>query len=246
MTRLLFSLLILGLLASPSWAASTAHNTTIKRSSISKPKVQAHYSLIDGKPIHGQITQQSALPSISSCAPEAEIKPAPTVTQAQTMPITTTVLSSNSKNQTNKTAKFFKTFFNRNKSGVKERSWVTGINDRQAQQLALEIAEFIATQSNPETTTIILAKPVKKQWSNPLTPRLENALRQRGFAITQSRLQSSDAKVLRYETGDVGDTGVLLRLSFDGKEATRLFFTTHTQNLVSSYPFSIRLQGAPE
>jgi hypothetical protein len=231
-------------MASPCQAATPQHKTPNK--ALPKPKVQAHYSLIDGKAIQGQIThQQAKIPVTTSCSPDTTTiplklspKPEPTVSidkplpsKAQARPI-----------RHNKIATFFNAF-KANKSGIKEHSWVSGINDSQAQQLAIQITEFIATQSNPESTTLVLAKPVKKQWNNPLTPCLENALRQSGFAVTQSKLQNPDAKVLRYEIGVIGDTSVLLRLSFDGKEATRLFFTTDNQSLASSYPFSIRLQG---
>lgn len=246
MLRLFITLFILACIASPCWAVTNKAKAPVKRASIVKPKVQAHYSLIDGKPIHGQITQQSTLPSLSSCSPEAGNKPAPTLTPSPATPVASTVLSSNSNRPTKKYSRFFKTFFNPNRITPKEQSWVSGITEVQAGQLAEEIETFLETQTTPQNTTLLLAAPVKKQWNNPLTPKLESRLRQTGFAISQSLKQTPNAQILRYQVEHVGDTGVLLRLSFQGKEATRLFFTPDNRNLVSYYPFSIRLQGDPE
>jgi hypothetical protein len=123
-----------------------------------------------------------------------------------------------------------------------ERSWVSDLNASQAIPLAVNVAEFLARQFPPETTTLLLAIPHKQQLNNPFTPELEAQLRQTGFTLATTRAQAPQAQLVRYQIG-ILDEGVLVQLETPHHWISRYYPFTPTQALMATHPFSIRTLG---
>lgn len=123
-----------------------------------------------------------------------------------------------------------------------ERSWVSDLTAPQAVPLAADLADFLARQFNPETTTLLLARPGRKQLNNPFTPELEAHLRQAGFILAASHAQTPQAQLVRYQINAL-DNGILVQLQTPRQWMSRYYPFNATQALMATHPFSIRLLG---
>lgn len=116
-------------------------------------------------------------------------------------------------------------------------SWVEEVNEADATELADAITGFLKQQWPVASTTLVLEPP--EQADNPLTPALEEALRQAGFALADPKAEVPGAHRLRYLVSPMG-AGVLLRLQVDQTEASRWFVRDRAGALEAASPFTVR------
>jgi hypothetical protein len=253
MGRFLSLFCVLACLASPALAAPSRHPVKkVKPHAVAnKPKVQAHYSFLPSKPVTGIVSQANTIP-VMTCEPvprqatPPQVRVAmPLAEKAQSRHKTMKAKSPQKERGISPWSKIAQHLpFPHNNTGIKQRSWVADVSSIQSEQLALLIADFASNETQPENTTILLASPTQKQARNTLTPALKDALRQSGFALVDSIKQKPKAEILQYQVQHL-DEGLLLRISYHQKEASRYFDTAENQGLLVTSPFSIRLQGEP-
>lgn len=124
-------------------------------------------------------------------------------------------------------------------SGIRERSWVSDVNQEQSLQLADWIAAYIAKQAPTESTILLLAPPPRAQAYNPLTQALNDSLRRSGFGIVDSKRQAPDAQILRYQVSRLNG-GLWVQLQLNQTEANRFYSINVTNSLVAEAPLSVR------
>lgn len=120
-----------------------------------------------------------------------------------------------------------------------ERSWVSDINSAQSSRLAEEVAAFLSTQAPTQSTTLLLAPPPKAQAENPFTVALTDSLRKCGFGLADSKRQTSDAQVLRYQVSGL-DGGVFVQLQFAQKQTNQYYGLGSSNDLVAGAPLCVR------
>lgn len=111
-----------------------------------------------------------------------------------------------------------------------------------AQMLASDMADFVAGQLPAASSTVVLDPTPSGQASNDLTPAFVAALRDRGFAVADSRQgDASGAHHVRYLVTRLGN-GDLVRVTIDGgaAEASRFFVRNAVGNLQAGGPFTVR------
>jgi hypothetical protein len=115
-----------------------------------------------------------------------------------------------------------------------------------ARLVADDAASYLTYPLPPAQTTLVLDPPQTLQ-GNVMTPTLEAALRSKGYAVTQlNRHPSPAAKPkgvqLRYLVSPL-DSGVLLRLQYEGVEAARFYPRAGNGALTIGAPFTVREAG---
>jgi hypothetical protein len=116
-----------------------------------------------------------------------------------------------------------------------------------ARLVADDAASYLTHPLPPAQTTLVLDPPQRVQ-GNGMTPTFEAALRSMGYAVTElSRKPSPTAKPpkgvpLRYLVSPL-DSGVLLRLQYEGVEAARFYPRAGNGALTIGAPFTVREAG---
>lgn len=110
-------------------------------------------------------------------------------------------------------------------------SYVGAISTADAGEVTKDMAQFLADQLPPAKTTIEL-EPIK----SPLHDMLLEQLTGKGFGVVA---QPEGAIALRYAVTQL-DAGVLVRMKFQGKEASRFYDRTNTGSLSFNNSFAIR------
>jgi len=119
------------------------------------------------------------------------------------------------------------------------RSWVTDITTDQAKALAIALSTDLAQQNTPETTTLLLAVPHKKQRRNPFTPAFNDALRKAGFALVETCSQAKNTQIIQYQISRLDD-GIWVKLRLPHSEVNRFYQLSNDHQLVATTPFSVR------
>lgn len=116
------------------------------------------------------------------------------------------------------------------------------VTDSDAQTLASDTVEYLADPLPPARTTLLLDPPVSKN-SDALTTVMMTSLRERGYGVAlldpQTGNASEDGVLLRYIASPL-DSGVLLRLQFQGTEASRYYPRGSDGQLLPGAPFTVR------
>lgn len=113
-----------------------------------------------------------------------------------------------------------------------------------ASVMAYDAANYLTTALPPAKTTLVLDPPQATQ-GNFLTPTLEAALRSKGYAVSELSKNPSPSTQppkgvqLRYLVSPL-DTGVLLRLQYEGIEAARFYPRAKDGALTVGAPFTVR------
>lgn len=113
-----------------------------------------------------------------------------------------------------------------------------------ASLMAYDAANYLTTVLPPAQTTLILDPPQATQ-GNFLTPTLEAALRSKGYAVFElsntpsPSMQPLKGVQLRYLVSPL-DTGVLLRLQYEGVEAARFYPRNKDGVLTDGAAFTVR------
>ncbi len=115
-------------------------------------------------------------------------------------------------------------------------SYVSDVSEADAAVLAKEITAFLGGQLPPAATNLVLQPP---QFKNTLTPVLASELRGAGFGVAEPASAPADAHRTRYRVSAM-DTGILLRLPYDQKEASRWFARDSKGQLQAQSPFTVR------
>lgn len=111
-----------------------------------------------------------------------------------------------------------------------------------ADVLARDMADFVSGQLPAGSGTVVLEPTPSAQAGNPLTPVLVAALRDRGFAVTDTAEPGGpSAHRIRYLVTPI-DNGDLLRVTIDGgnAEASRFFVRNRAGGLQAGGPFTVR------
>jgi len=137
------------------------------------------------------------------------------------------------KPKTKHTKKYQLSFHHKKPSG--SSSWVSGLNEKQAKDLAIAITTFIV-QQKPPASTVLKVQPTAHH--TPLASNLINELRHAGFAIAEFETDTEASKI-RYIV-DQSESGVLVRIQVDQIEASRWYILGPTQDLVAVSPYFIR------
>lgn len=118
-----------------------------------------------------------------------------------------------------------------------------------ASKLAADAAHWLAKPLPPAQTTIVLDPPASSaQQSDVMTPAMLEQLRATGYGVVQvPRQQGKDTPPLegvpvRYLVSPL-DTGVLMRLQYQGVEAARFYPRSTDGSLVEAAPFTVREAG---
>lgn len=113
-----------------------------------------------------------------------------------------------------------------------------------AKAMATDTMTFLRDTAgwSPAATTVYVEPAGPKQVKNPLAATLPLALRGAGYGVS---IDPADAKArhLRYLVTPLAG-GLLLRLQYDGTEASRLFKETTPGEWVATSPFTVR-EAAP-
>lgn len=111
-----------------------------------------------------------------------------------------------------------------------------------AQTLASDTVAYLADPLPPARTTIVLDPPAAKD-HDALTAAMLPALRARGYGVTLVDPQTGKAGgagvPLRYIASPL-DSGVLLRLQYQGTEASRYYPRSSNGQLLPGAPFTVR------
>lgn len=113
-----------------------------------------------------------------------------------------------------------------------------------ARMIADDAASYLTHPLPPARTTLVLDPPQRVQ-GNVMTPTFEAALRSKGYAVTElNRHPSAKPKgvQLRYLVSPL-DSGVLLRLQYEGVEAARFYPRAASGALTIGAPFTVREAG---
>ncbi len=111
-----------------------------------------------------------------------------------------------------------------------------------ARVLADDMADIVARQLAPASSTLILDPTPSEQAANNLTPAFVAALRDRGFAVADARQAAApSAHRIRYLVTRL-DNGDLLRVTIDGgaAEASRFFVRNSAGALQAGGPLTLR------
>jgi len=114
----------------------------------------------------------------------------------------------------------------------------------EASVMAYDAAAYLVTVLPPASTTLVLDPPQSTQ-GNFLTPTLETALRSKGYAVSELNRHLSPSAPqpkgvqLRYLVSPL-DSGVLLRLQYQGVEAARFYQRATDGALTLGAPFTVR------
>lgn len=118
-----------------------------------------------------------------------------------------------------------------------------------ASTLVADAVDFLADSLPPAKTTLLLDPPAVRQGTVPdvLTPAMTDRLRARGYGVAvvaDDRPAAPDKRAtpLRYLVSPL-DNGIVLRLQFNGQEATKLYPRTTAGTLLTSGPFLLREVG---
>ncbi len=210
--------------------------------------IQQHYSFLPPpKPLTGWVSHQNNLPALeqvnpplSTSAPVLPHAPAGRVIQHQeevyrkpVMPDTSaTTLARQPRVGAGKHWGSRKAL-----TDIPQRSWVTDVSAAQAPIVADNIARFAALELSPAQTAVLLAPARQKH--NPLSPTLQAALNQSGFALCNTHAQCPSAPVLQYQINKLNN-GLLLRITFNHRQATRYFAAGMFNTLSASAPFAVQ------
>ncbi|MFU6542265.1 conjugal transfer protein TrbH [Pseudomonas aeruginosa] len=111
-----------------------------------------------------------------------------------------------------------------------------------AQTLASDTVVYLADSLPPARTTLVLDPPAAKD-HDALTAAMLPALRARGYGVTLVDPQTGKAGgagvPLRYIASPL-DSGVLLRLQYQGIEASRYYPRSSNGQLLLGAPFTVR------
>ncbi len=186
------------------------------------PRQPVMVSPVAGSPLTGRVEHQKQIesPNVASVAPATVLQP---IAPLSVPPKAPTGTPSQKKSRSSL-------------RGV-ERAWVSHVNRNQVSAIAQSVADFAATTCPPESTTVFLAPLRRRQKSNPLTPEILQALRRKGFAITNAL--TPEAQILVYQVNPL-DSGLLLRLRLHGMRASRFFTLSRSNEILSYSPFSIQ------
>lgn len=120
-----------------------------------------------------------------------------------------------------------------------------------AETLASDIVKHLAVQLAPAKTTLVLDAPesnnTKKEQADLLTPVLLEKLQSRGYGVAvidQENLTANQTGItLRYLISPL-ENGLVVRLQYAQKEATRFYPRNTTGVLVPGGSFTVRDGGA--
>lgn len=104
--------------------------------------------------------------------------------------------------------------------------------------LAADTTDYLRTIYPAANTTLALEAPADKA-ANALTPALNVALRDAGFAVLEAAGNAQEGQRIRYLVSLL-DHGVALRLQYQGVEATRFYHRDTNGGLVAAAPFTVR------
>jgi type IV secretion system protein TrbH len=111
-----------------------------------------------------------------------------------------------------------------------------------AQTLARDTVDYLADPLPPARTTLVLDPPAAKD-HDALTAAMLPALRARGYGVTlidpQTGKVGGAGVPLRYLASPL-DSGVLLRLQYQGIEASRYYPRGSNGQLLPGAPFTVR------
>ena len=111
-----------------------------------------------------------------------------------------------------------------------------------SQTLSREAVAFLADTLPPARTTLVLDPPAAKDHDH-LTAALIPALRARGFGVTltdpKTGVPAGQGIALRYLASPL-DSGVLMRLQYQGTEASRYYPRGSNGLLLPGAPFTVR------
>jgi hypothetical protein len=118
-------------------------------------------------------------------------------------------------------------------------SWVEPLAAKDAPRLVMVIGDLVQQRLPPAGATLVVEPPQFGQSDNPVATQLAETLRRKGYALAEPAQAGADAHRLRYViTRRGGD--VLLRVSLNGIEASRLLARGKSGELESPAPFAIR------
>ena len=104
--------------------------------------------------------------------------------------------------------------------------------------LAADTTDYLRTVYPAANTTLALEAPAGKD-ANALTPALNTALREAGFAVIEVAGNAEEGQRIRYLVSPL-DHGVALRLQYQGVEASRFYHRDTNGGLVAAAPFTVR------
>jgi len=114
-----------------------------------------------------------------------------------------------------------------------------------AQTLADDAVQHLADPLPPARTTLVLDTP--RGANDALTASMLEKLRARGFGVTQADPQTGpkadQGTPLRYLASPL-ENGVVLRLQYLGREATKFYPRTADGRLLNTAPFTVREGGS--
>jgi len=115
-----------------------------------------------------------------------------------------------------------------------------------AAKLAADAAQWLAKPLPPARTTIVLDPPASSRQGDVMTPAMVEQLRASGFGVVQVP-KGKDAPTpqgvpVRFLVSPL-DTGVLMRLQYQGVEAARFYPRSTSGALVEAAPFTVREAG---
>lgn len=115
------------------------------------------------------------------------------------------------------------------------------VSEAEAATLASDAATYLVDPLPPAHTTLVLDPPAAKV-QDTLTAALIPALRERGYGVTLAQpgrsASSGGGVALRYIASPL-DGGLLLRLQYQGKEASRHYPRASDGQLMSGAPFTV-------
>ncbi|MCD2514663.1 conjugal transfer protein TrbH [Comamonas endophytica] len=124
----------------------------------------------------------------------------------------------------------------------------SNINAADAITLANDAAVYLSKSLSPAKTMLVIDPPPTRNVADELTPAMQTALREKGYGVLILSTKNPEKKekadppagtALRYLASPL-ETGVLLRLQFQGIEASRFYQRNKDGALLpNGFPFTV-------